>query len=65
MIKMDEKRLKQLDEYNLFRILEKASLGNLVRGSVWTVNQLSKLWGNFSKLAEEESKSKKKKAKTE
>lgn len=56
---IDEKKLKELDKYNLFRILEKASLGNVARCSIWTVNKVAEIVESFSKPAGEKSKDEK------
>ena len=61
----DEKRLEKLDEYNLLRLLEYASLGNFARGVGWTVGRLSDLWDSAADAMNIEPRVKRKSRKEE
>lgn len=59
-IDTDEETLKKLDRINILRLLEAVSLGNLVRGVNWALDQAGVLWEKASNLSDIEPRSSKK-----
>lgn len=59
-IKTDDETLEKLDRINILRLLEVVSLGNLVRGVNWALDQAGVLWEKASTLPDIEPRSSKK-----
>ncbi len=59
-IDTDEETLKKLDSINILKLLEAASIGNLVRGINWTLAAAGELLQKASTLADVEPRPSKK-----
>lgn len=53
-MKIDEKKLKELDRLNLLKVLESASVGNIMRGVLWAGKSLKVFKNYLSELAWQE-----------
>lgn len=58
-INLDKETFRKLDQYNLLRLLEAASVGNLARGAKWALRQFKVLRAGISDLTDIEPRVKK------
>ncbi|MFC1522384.1 hypothetical protein ACFL6Y_08230 [Elusimicrobiota bacterium] len=48
----NEETIKDLEQYNIMKLLESANLGNLARGANWAASRLSRLANRISKFSD-------------
>lgn len=58
-INFDRETFRKLDQYNLLKLLEAASIGNLARGAGWALRQFNALRAGISDLTDIEPRVKK------